>query len=192
MTTNRLATLASLLSLALAGCATDKTADKNSQVWGGTVVGQLKMTCAVENVDYDTREVIVRDDQGKTTAVVCGPLVRNFNQIKKGDSVALDYRESVTILGMSGVEAAPGRAESVDVAGAPLGQKPAGVIVKTGEVIAEVIAINHKDRTVTLQGPLRTLTVEVDKRAKGFDRLRTGDKVYLRSTAALAVAVTAE
>lgn len=37
-----------------------------------------------------------------------------------------------------------------------------------------------------------TLTVEVHKDVKGFDRLKKGDKVYLRSTAALAVAVTAE
>jgi Cu/Ag efflux protein CusF len=190
MKTNRIAALASLLSLALAGCATHKT-DK-AEAWGGTVVGQLNKQAVVQKVDYRTREVTVKEEAGETTTVVAGPLVRNFNQIKPGDKVSVQYQESVTILGMSGVGAVPARAESVDVARAPLGEKPAGVIVQTGEAIAEVVAINHKDRTVTLKGPLRILIVEVDKNVTGFDRLKKGDKVYLRSTAALAVAVTAE
>jgi len=66
------------------------------------------------------------------------------------------------------------------------------VVVQTGEAIAEVVDINHKHRTVTLKGPVRTLTVQVDENVKGFDRLKKGDRVYLRSTAALAVAVTAQ
>lgn len=185
-----MAVWASLLGLAVAGCATHQT--ENPEAWGGTVVGQMNKRAVVQKVDYQTREVTVKDDTGETTTVVAGPLVRNFNQINRGDKVALQYQESVTILAISGVETVPARAESVDMTRAPLGEKPAGVIVQTGEAIAEVLAINHKDRTVTLKGPVRTLTVQVDKKVKGFDRLKAGDRVYLRSTAALAVAMTAE
>jgi len=190
MKTNRIAAVAGLLSLTLAGCATNKS-DK-PEAWGGTVVGEINKRAEVQTVNYLTREVTVKDDTGETTTVVCGPLVRNFNQINRGDKVAVQYQETVTILAMSGGGGAPGRAESVDVAGAPLGQKPAGAIVQTGEVLADVVAINHQDRTVTLKGPLRTLTVQVDKAVKGLDRLKAGDKVYVRATATLAVAVTAE
>jgi len=55
-----------------------------------------------------------------------------------------------------------------------------------------VVAINHQERTVTLKGVLRTVTVRVDEGVKGFDRLKKGDQVYLRSTATLGGAVTAE
>lgn len=198
MKTKRIAALAGLLSLVLTGCATHQTENKteqkteNPEAWGGTVLGQISRRAVVQKIDYQTREITVKDDTGETTTIVAGPLVRNFNQIRPGDKVALKYRETVTILGVSGVAAVPARAESLDVARAPLGEKPAGVIVQKGEVIADVVAINRKERTVTLKGPRRTLTVQVDKDVKGFDRLKQGDKVYVRSTAALAVAVTSE
>jgi len=128
MKTNRIAAVAGLLSLTLAGCATHKT-DK-PEAWGGTVVGQISKRAVVQNVNYLTREVTVKDEMGETTTVVCGPLVRNFNQINRGDKVALQYQESVTILAMSGAQGVRGRAESTDMAGAPLGQKPSGVIVR--------------------------------------------------------------
>jgi len=190
MKMNYMAIWASMLGLALAGCATQKT--DSPEAWGGAVVGQLQKKAVVQNVDYRTREVTVKDEAGEISTMVAGPVVRNFNQINPGDKVALQYRESVTIAVMKGVDVAPTRAETVDVAGAPPGEKPAGVIVRTGEVVAEVIAINHKDRTVTLKGPARTLTVQVNTKDKGFNRLTVGDKVYLRLASALAVAVTAE
>ncbi len=192
MKTDRMAVWVSLLSLALAGCATHKDKAENPEAWGGIVVGQINTRGVVQDVDYRTREVTVKHDTGETRTMVAGPVVQNFNQIKKGDKVALQYRESVMIMAMSGIEAAPARAESVDVARAPLGEKPAGVIIQTGEVVAEVVAINHKDRTVTLKGPMRTLTVEVDKDVSGFNRLKKGDKVYVRSKATLAGAVTSD
>ncbi len=190
MKTNRMAVWASLLSLALAGCASHK--EEKAQTWGGTVIGQLHTRAVVQKVDPTTREITVKHDTGETTTAVAGPLVRNFDQIKPGDRVALQYQEAVTILAMSGVEAAPARVESVDVTRAPLGQKPAGMVVERSEAIAEVVAINRRERTVTLRGPLRTLEVQVDKDVTGFDRLKPGDKVYLRVTATLAGAVTAE
>lgn len=181
---------AGLLGVALAGCATHKA--EGPETWGGTVVGQLEKKAVVQDVDYRTREVTLKDETGEVTTVVAGPLVRNFNQITRGDKVALQYQESVTLLAMEGVEAVPARANSLDVVGAPLGEKPAGVVVQRGEVIAEVLDINCKDRTVTVRGPVRTLTVKVDSGDQNFKRLKPGDKVYMRATAALAVAVTAE
>lgn len=190
MRTNRIGVWVSVLGLALAGCATQK--NERCQTWGGTVAGEITKRAVVQDVDYHTREVTVKDDGGEMTTVVAGPMVRNFSQIQKGDKVTLQYQESVTLMAMAGVDALPARAESLDVARAPLGEKPAGVIVRTDEALGVVLAIDRKNREVTLKGPVRTVTVQLDKHAKGLDQLKPGDKVYLRSTAALAVAVTAE
>jgi hypothetical protein len=162
------------------------------QAWGGVVVGKLTMTAVVQKVDPATREVTLKDSEGVTTTVVAGPLVRNFDQIKKGDHVAVQYQESVSIVAMAGLEAEPQRAESVDVTRAPLGEKPAGSIVKTDEVLADVTAINQQERTVTLKGPKQSVTVHVDEKVKSFERLKVGDKVHLRVTQSLAVEVKAQ
>ncbi|MBZ5589375.1 MAG: hypothetical protein LAO05_12515 [Acidobacteriia bacterium] len=166
--------------------------EKKPEAWGGVVVGRLTLTATVVKVDPATREVTVKDSEGKTTTVVAGPMVRNFDRIRAGDKVALRYQESVSVVAMSGIDATPSRAQSVDVTGAPLGQKPAGTIVATDEVIAEVVGLKPEDRTVTLKGPLRTVTVQVAEKVKGYDRLKVGDKVVLRVTQALAIEVTAQ
>lgn len=103
-------------SVSLAGNAANKP-----QAFGGFVVGEAKMQAVVEAVDYTTREVTVKDSKGKLTTAIAGPMVLNFNQIKKGDKVSLQYQERVTILPVSGSQAVPSRTEVVDVAGAPLG-----------------------------------------------------------------------
>ena len=173
-----------------------------------TTTGSKEGYCTIMGCDYNTcpeEAVCVRfftgeisntncdyTTEGKTTTVVAGPMVRNFDRIRAGDKVALRYQESVSVVAMSGIDATPSRAQSVDVTGAPLGQKPAGTIVATDEVIAEVVGLKPEDRTVTLKGPLRTVTVQVAEKVKGYDRLKVGDKVVLRVTQALAIEVTAQ
>jgi hypothetical protein len=179
--------LGASLSMSLAGNVANKR-----HAFCGSVVGEARMQAVVQAVNYATREVTVRNSKGKLTTVVAGPMVRNFNQIKKDDKVLVQFRERVTILDVSGSKAVPSRNEVVDVAGAPLGQKPAGTIVKTSEVIADVVAINHKARTITLKGPKRTVIVLVDKKVKNFDRIRSGDKIFLRFTKAVAISVIAQ
>ena len=63
--------------------------EKKPEAWGGAVVGKLTMTAVVQKVDSATREVTVKDSEGVTTTVVAGPLVRNFDQIRKGDKVKI-------------------------------------------------------------------------------------------------------
>lgn len=64
--------------------------------------------------------------------------------------------------------------------------------MRTSEVIANVVDINHQDRTLTVKGPERTVIVVVDEKVKDFDRIKPGDKIYLRFTKALAISVTAQ
>ncbi len=190
MRANRIAVLAVVVLVGFALLASAE--EKKPEAWGGVVSGKLTMTVVVEKVDPATREVTVKNDKGETNTVVCGPMVRNFDQIKVGDKVTVQYEEAVSIVAMSGVEGTPMRAEGVDVATAPLGQKPAGAVVKTQEVVAAVTALDLKERTVTLKGPLQEVTVKVDPEVKGFEKLKVGDKVHLRYTKALAIEVAAQ
>ncbi len=186
----RIAVLAVTAVLCFAVMATAE--EKKPEAWGGVVSGKATMTVVVEKVDPATREVTVKNDKGQTETVVCGPMVRNFDQIKVGDKITVQYEEAVSIIALSGVEGTPMRSEGTDVATAPLGQKPAGTIVKTQEVLADVTALDLKERTVTLKGPLQEVTVKVDPEVKGFEKLKVGDKVHLRYTRTLAIEVTAQ
>jgi hypothetical protein len=171
-------------------CAAPAPAGNEQESFGGTVVGTVDLEAVVEAVNYETRELTLKDSMGEIATYVVGPIVRNFDQIKKGDKVSLQYQESVTIIDYSGLETEPARGEMVTLEGAPAGEKPSGVIVGTTEVLAEVIAIDQEARTVTLKGPMRTVTVAVDETVENFDRVKQGDKVYLRFTEKVVGAVT--
>ncbi len=48
----------------------------------------------VEAIDYTTREVVLRDAQGRQSVVKAGPEVRNLAQVKKGDRVIVRFTEA--------------------------------------------------------------------------------------------------
>ena len=157
--------------------------------FGGIVTDVTSMAAMVEAVDSATREVTLKGSDGQEVTVVAGPEVRNFDQIKKGDTLTVDYSESVKIL-VNKEAVAPVRVDSMDVSRAPLGAKPAGVITSSTQVSATVEAIDYANRTATLKGPQRTVTVKVDESAVNFDQVKVGDSVYLEITSRLAVSVT--
>jgi len=155
----------------------------------GVVVGGGAMTATVEAVNAQTRVVTLKSKDGQLKMVKCGPEVRNFAQIAKGDTVNIDYTEYVSIA-VAGPGAAPSRTESVDVIKAPLGEKPAGIMTTATDVVGKVKAIDYTARTVTLEGPNKTVTVKVDASAVNFDKVKAGDTVYLSYVEEMAVSVT--
>jgi len=77
-------------------------------------------------------------------------------------------------------------------AGAQPAREPAlAHAVSQVEAVVTVIGIDRKARTVTARGPQgRTLTINVPKEAKNFDKVKKGAQFKVRYAEALAVAVT--
>jgi len=168
-------------------CADTKQTPKE---FGGIVSGLASMSAVVTAIDSNTREITLKDEQGKESTFKAGPEVRNFAQINKGDTVKVDYSETVKVL-VRGEVTIPVRAEGVEVSRAPLGAKPEGVITATTQVNASVEAIDYEKRIVTLKGPQRTVTVQVSKEeAPNFDKVKVGDTVYIEYSERLAISVT--
>src|SRR5262245_53623705 len=92
----------------------------------------------------------------------------------------------------------PGLAATVCLAAAALAIQPppargaepkareVGELVK---VQATVTAVNLKDRLVTLKGPQRELTVQVDPSVKNLEKVKVGDKVVVGYYESLALAI---
>ncbi len=110
-------------------------------------------------------------------------------QIAVGDNVKVDLVEMVTVI-VSDKQVEPSRVDDVEMDRAALGEKPAGTITQTVNVMATVTDIDYEKRTVTLKGPLQTLVVEVDKEAYNFAKVKAGDTVNLKIVQKMAVAVT--
>ncbi len=176
-----------MMFLAVTGYCADE-ADVPGE-FGAVVSGSMSMSVVVEQINYETREITLKNADGVVQTVIAGPLVRNFDQIQKGDKVNIDITETVKVI-VSDKAATPERQEVVEVTGAPLGEKPAGVITQDMQILATVEAVDYDNRSVTLKGPQRTVVLVAEGNDPDFDKIKAGDTVYMQDTLQTAISVT--
>ncbi len=147
------------------------------------------VTAEVVAIDRVDRTVALLGPKGNVVAVEVGHAARNFEQIEIGDQVRVAYYESIALyLGKRGQK--PGATAGLVSARSAKGEKPAGLVAEAVDVSAAIIAIDRKNRTVTLQlADGRQLTTAVSESAKAFDTLKVGDSVHARYTEAFAISV---
>ncbi len=147
------------------------------------------ITALIVAIDKQDRTVSLLGSLGDVTTFEVGPDVRNFEQIKVGNYVRIEYHKSVALyLGKHGTQ--PEADAGLIVARAPKGERPAGVAVGAVDVSTQVRYIDRTRGTVTLvDHDGRSVTVKVDQAMKEFDNLRVGDLVHARYTEAIAISV---
>jgi hypothetical protein len=153
-----------------------------------TVTGTTKVTATVVAIDPATRTVTLKDKRGHVVDVEVGEEARNFDQLKVGDVVTTEYREamSLSLSKTSGPRSASER--TMEQRSSP-GAKPGGTIGREITVMADVVAVNAKAKTVTLKGPHNTVDVIVED-PEQMKNIRKGDQVQVVYTEAVAISVT--
>lgn len=166
---------------------------------GGTVVASepgkaaivqaAELTAQVVGLDKATRTVTLKGPKGNVVDVVAGDDVKNFDQIKLGDFVVARYARALTL------ELAKTRAgireKSVieDAARAKPGERPAGAAVRQVTVLADVIGVDPKKKTITLRGPRGNVVTLDVQNPDHFKVVKKGDQVEATYTEALALSV---
>lgn len=151
-------------------------------------VAAVKASAKVTAIDKATRTVTLKGQAGKTFDVVAGDEVKNFDQVKVGDEVVVEYVRALTLELKKG-GGAGGITEATDAARAKPGQKPAGAVGRQVTAMADVIDVNPKNKTITLKGPKGNV-FELDvQNPDQFKVVKKGDKVEVVYTEALAIGV---
>jgi hypothetical protein len=180
-------------ALAAAACPVmaqpETRVDMASGVGAVMATGTVKATATVVAIDAATRTVSLKNKQGKVTDLQVGEDVRNFEQLRVGDLVTVEYKEalSVSLNRQSGLRSSTER--QIEDRAAP-GAKPGGMVGREVTVTADVVAVNARTGMVTLKGPRgRTVDVHVED-PRQLKAVRRGDQVQAVYTEALAVSVT--
>jgi len=113
----------------------------------------VSTTATVEDVDQKTRIVTLRTAEGEIVHFKADESVRNLPQVRKGDQVTTTFYESLALRIREAEGAQPSISVSENVERAALGEKPAGMVVRTTTLTAKVTAVDKKKQTVTLEGP---------------------------------------
>jgi hypothetical protein len=181
-----IACLASALTLATVARAEAPAASPE----GDMLVARTEVTATVAKINYDTREVTLKADDGQEYSFVASEQVSNLPQVKVGDRVTIAYAEALAYEVHKGGAAADG---GTVIAGgrAEPGAKPAGAIARETTVTVLITAIDPKVPSVTFQGPggnTRTIKVLHPEKLEGVS---VGDTVEITYTEALAIKVEA-
>lgn len=184
---------------ALALSAALPAAAQKPDVTGGAVVASepgkavvartVQVTAQVTAIDKASRTVTLKGPEGNVVDIVAGDEVRNFAQIKVGDMVAVRFLQSLTL---ELVKVAPGTpqgiTETTKAVRAQPGQKPGAAAARQVTAIADVTKVDPKAKTITLKGPKREVTLDVQNPDQ-FKVVKVGDKVQVTYTEAVAISV---
>lgn len=153
---------------------------------GGAVVNAYELNARVTAIDAEKRLVTLLGDDGQTTTVKCGPDVRNFDQIRVGDRVAVKLVEAFIVAMGDTVHPLPEGPSSV-VLRTPQGDKPGGIAAETSQVTAKLTGIDTLRHHVTLHFPDDTIRTYAARKDVDIDHMPLGQDVVIRNTTAIAI-----
>lgn len=148
----------------------------------------MKITATITAIDKATRDVTLKGPQGNTVTVTAGADVKNFDKLKVGDQVDLQYVEALTVELKKGGGLVVSRTTKGDAATAKKGAMPGAAVGREVTIVADVVAVDPATQTVTLKGPNRTVDLRIPD-AEQFKRVAKGDQVEARYVQAVAIAV---
>jgi Cu/Ag efflux protein CusF len=187
----------SILAIAVAAAASPFAFAQSPQAGGvvATAPGKamaaqtVKATATVEKVDKATRTVTLKMPNGSTRSVVAGDEVRNFDQIKAGDKVNVQYAEALTIELKKDGKAVVGRTESSGMQTAAKGEKPGAVAMREVVAVADVVNVDAGKKIVSVknkEGRIIDLNVKDPEQLK---LIKKGDQVQATYTEAVAISL---
>lgn len=174
-----LAVLAVLVALPLAALAQKPVTETEA----------IELTTKIEAIDHSARLVTLKDKDGESETIYCGPEVKRFDELKVGDTITLRYYESIAYAIRK-----PGQPSGLPAATGPKvtrsqGPRPGGTIAQQETATVTVKAIDAKVPSITvLTEDGRTVSFKVEDK-KNLKDVRAGDKVEITYTEAVMISV---
>jgi hypothetical protein len=159
------------------------------QAQGASVSNVIEVTGEVAVVDKENRTLTLIDGEGNARNIAAPEEARNFDQIKRGDTLTIAYVESIEVF-LAEPGSAPAIEESSVAEQAEAGEMPAGVVAQAVQVSATITAIDKENRVLTLLTEDGSeVQKEVSPDVAAFDSLKVGDTIAVRISRVLAVEV---
>ena len=143
----------------------------------------------VMEINKDERWVILKDRSGFTKKVAVGDSARNFEQLKVGDVINVNYAETIQIQAFGKDAINMGEEAEAIFARTPEGASPGGALAAARTIVVTISNIDLKHNLVTLkdkQGNTRTFRPEIPGKLK---QVKVGDKVAISIAKAMSISV---
>ena len=175
----------------LAGQAQDRSPPSRSVPDAAAVGETIRLVGEITGIDKEKRRVTVKGPRTGENTYYVDPSVANFENMKVGDRVNLEFRTSFALALRKGGTCIRERVEKeASAAQIPGDQRPGISDLRRTTIVSNVDAVDRKNRTVTLTGPEGN---SVQVRVRDPELLKDvnkGDQVVAVMTEAVAIAVT--
>jgi hypothetical protein len=147
----------------------------------------------IKSIDAATRHVVVTDSGGESFSLKAPPEVRNFDQLKVGDTISATYTlEAEFVLSQPNTPLPPDT-ETTITARAAKGELPAAAAANHIVVTGAVVGIDMAKHTLKLVSPqggeVHTVVVTSADGRKAMSKTKVGDKITAYVTESLMIAV---
>ena len=184
-----LATFLSAVTLAPVALAQTTDAVAASKPGAAGVAQTVTFDAKITGIDKASRTITLKGPKGNEVKVVAGPEVKNFDQLKVGQTVQAQYAEALVLELHKGGGKKVERTEKAGTASAKPGEQPAAIGARQITVVGDVTKVDAATQTVTVKGPKRTVDLHV-KDPEQFKLVKVGDQIEATYTEALALAVS--
>jgi ribosomal protein L6P/L9E len=187
-----------VLALIAAALAANALAQQPGATGGATIASEPgkaaivrteEISAQVVGIDKATRTVTLKGPKGNVVDVVAGEVVKNFDQIKVGDFVVARYAQALTLELRKTRVAGGDVAMREEAAKAKPGERPAVAGAREVTLLANVVAVDQKNGTITLKGPRGNEVTLAVQNPDQFKVVKKGDQVEVTYTEALALSV---
>jgi hypothetical protein len=171
-----------LLAVAAVGVSTPSSA-------GPYEAQMTHETVTIVGIDRDKRTATLKNSDGETKTVRVPPEMKNFDNVKIGDKIDIDYYESVAVkLLPKGARPSVSQSSS----GMQLGQPGTATGTRETTIAAEIVKIDSLNNKITFKGPqgnIQSVTVSDPDIQKKLPMLKVGQVVQLTYSEAIAASL---
>lgn len=155
-------------------------------------VEKVSERVTVVSTDPATRHLLVRKASGETASLKVPDEVRNFGQLRPGDTITATYVLETEYALSPPNAPLPQDAQTVVAARAAQGELPAGVVANHIVVTGAVLAVDPQGHTLRIVSPkggeVHTLAVTSPEGRRLMGRLKPGDKITAYVTESMLIA----
>ena len=144
----------------------------------------------VVKVDKKTRTITFKNKDGESK-FVAGPDIKNFDQIKKGDRVNVNYELAVAIeLIKTKSDGVRTKVETNTVTKSKSNEKPSETIANKTTIIADIVEVNREKKLVSVKGPSGKITTVTVKNPALLADVKVGEQVKVIYFDAMAASIS--
>lgn len=144
----------------------------------------------VVKIDKKTRTITFKNKEGESK-FVAGPDIKNFDQIKKGDRVNVNYELAVAIeLIKTKSDGVRTKVETNTITKSKANEKPSETITNQTTIVADIVEVNREKKLVSVKGPSGKITTVTVKNPALLADVKVGEQVKVIYFDAMAASIT--